>query len=338
MIFSGRADDLLCSIVRALPREVTLTEQQLHDLLPHAERHGVAGVLLDAVPSSRHVGSHALMREVARELDFSASVRLLDSIDGAFTKRGLAAVVLKGVPFAVRFYSRPAARATSDLDLLVAERDLDTAVNALTSIGFEAARGAREARFRREHHHLHLSRNDALPIELHFHAYRGFGSVLPSEPLVARRQKFGSLHSLGVLEPADELVYLAVHAAAHRFCRIGWLYDLLLLVRHLTQEEMDTAVMRARSWGYERVLAYAAHVLDNVFGDALPDVSSLGRLTPSRQRLVDATLSEPTSAVNRWFTRLVYGVLLSTDVSSAARYANAAAFYSLRRVLNVPGT
>lgn len=330
---------LLCNVLRALPAQTHIEAKDVDALNELADRHGVGDLVLEATQLSgnRSRASHGT-RRVARELDFAASERLFKTIDDAFSRAGIGAVALKGVIFAKRYYSDPIARSTSDIDLLVAEPDLDASVEALESIGFRSLGGLREARFRKEHHHIHLQHPDALPLELHFHAYRGFGTKLPSPCLIHRRRSFGDLNAIGVLDPADELVYMAVHAAGHRFARIGWLYDLLLIVRRMSVAQLTESSERAATWRLERILGYAAHVLFDTFGTAVPNLSALGDVAPLRASLADAVLVEPSSVGGRWLSRVIYGATLASDSHTAGRHVVDTIWYTARRILHVRGT
>ena len=341
MTWLTRQDAALAALLRALPRLPTpLPEASA--LFASAERHGVGGVVLDAWRAARMQLPPELERRlealsVAQEIDHEAHLALLKRIDACLAEASLVAVALKGPLFAERYYRRPSTRATSDVDLLVRERDLDRAARALGSLGFTVADGADEARLRREHHHLHLSHPDALPLELHFRGYSGFGRVLPSEPLVARRRPapLPGMTALGVLEPADELVFLAVHAGAHRFVRLGWLYDLALLVSRMSPRELAAGAERARAWGFGRVLAFTAGLLVEQLGLAPDRLASLGSPGRARRVIARRTAGEPQNPFVRSSTRFIYTVSLCDDRRSAARYALRASAGHVRRLVAV---
>lgn len=306
-----------------------------------AELHGVTGVVLDAWRASQRSIPPELARKlelqtVARELDHAAHLELLRAIDRAFTESGLVGVVLKGPLFAERYYARPSARATSDVDLLVDPKDLDRASEVLTRIGYVAAEGLEEDRFRREHHHLHFSRGDALPLELHFHGYTGFGEILASPPLMARRQAASGFHALFVLAPEDELVFLAVHAAMHRFVRLGWLYDLALLTRTMTDHQLRDAAERAAAAGYSKVLAFTAKLMVQRMGAPLRLLDLLAGARSKAARVAQFTVDEPKSAIGRSATRMMYTVALCDKKTAAARYLFGASAGHLRRLLHLP--
>lgn len=305
-------------------------------LLDAAERHGVTGVVLDRLrASSTPVPSEALARDIARELDHEAHLATLREMDGAFASAGLGAVVLKGALLASRLYPRPAARATTDIDLLVAESDLPRAERALATLGFEGEDTPEERRFRREHFHLHLARPGSPPLELHFHAYRGFGRLLRSEPLLARSVPVPGYAALAALGIADEIVYLAVHAAAHRFARIGWLWDLELLVGRASADDLAAARDRARTEGFARVLDFTAALLVEELGcDAAAALATRGHaLAAARRGLVSALAPEPARPLARSLTRLVYTTLLCDDAEAAVRYVRDASAQRMRYTL-----
>jgi hypothetical protein len=167
--------------------------------------------------------------------------------------RGIPVVALKGPLLGERLYPDPRARPSTDLDLLVAPAELDRAAAALATAGWRAPTTRAEAWYRRHHHHLHLERAGAPVVELHFRAATAFGADLDAAPLLARARP----HDSGalVLAPEDEWLYLAVHAANHRFERLGWLYDLKLLAR--TRPTWDVVLARAAEAGVSRAVAFA---------------------------------------------------------------------------------
>lgn len=336
------ADRPLVEFLRALPHlrqsSDVLRIFDVGALFERAELHGVAGVVHDAWVEAagslpEGIARTLSARRVARDLDHEAHLAILRRVDGALQAHGLRAVVLKGPLFAERFYVRPSTRATSDIDLLVTEGTLDAAAAALTTVGYHASGDPREEWYRREHHHLHLANPHALPLELHFHAYRGFGSTMRSEPLLARSTPpaDASLAALSVLSPEDEVVYLAVHAAAHRFVRLGWLYDLVLLVASMSDAALMVARERARDCGYARPVAFAAELLCDVL-DARR-ASLLGHLGAVRSPLVHGVAPEPTSAVLRSATRFVYTTTLCDSPRAAASYAARAVLDRARTLL-----
>jgi hypothetical protein len=307
-------------------------------MFARAELHGVAGVLWDAwkatsAPVAPDLAMRLEARAIARELDHAAHLAMLRRIDTCLT---VPAVVLKGPMFAERYYLRPSARGTSDIDLLVAEDDVDGAVASLADVGYRVFDSADEVAWsRREHHHLHLTCAGVPNLELHFHAYRGFGVTLRTEALAEASALVEGFRALRVPSPEDELVYLAVHAAAHRFGRLAWLHDLRLLVEAMSPGARAAAALRARDRGVSRALALAGELLVDVLGVSPEVARPLGKLDRGRRAIVDAVVLEPRARVLGAATRFAYTTVLADSMTASLRYARRASLGHARRALGL---
>jgi hypothetical protein len=329
----------LLEVLRALPEVPDDLGRVLDAFSAEAEVHGLGGVLLH---TSRAAGVHVdadvdarmSARAVARELDHAAQLAMLAQIDRAFERNGLHAAVLKGALLGERLYAHPSARGATDIDLLVPEADLDRAIEAIREVGYVQRDDPEEARFRREHHHIHLEHPNAIPLELHFDAYRGFGSVLRGAPLVGRSRRFGALRVVGVLAPEDELLYLMVHAAAHRFGRLSWLYDIKLLIARMTDEELALTKRRAAETGYGHVVSLAAELLEQLAAVPRERTGYLMTRGGVRRALAARVAAEPKHPLARAATRFVYTTALCADAKSAAGYASRASVAYIRRMLS----
>lgn len=315
-----------------------LASDALPTLFARAEVHGLGDVLFD--DASRELArieptlhESLSLRRRAREMEHDAHLALLACIDGVLAREHLHAVALKGPLLAERIYPRPSARGATDIDLLVREDDLERVVAVASELGYAPGGGPHEAFFRREHHHVTLVHPHALPLELHFHAIRAFGSTLRSEPLIERGAAYRGFEAIRVLAPEDELVYLVLHAAWHRFGRLAWLHDLALLVEKMSDDQLLDAARRARELGFERVLAFAAGLLAETSKLAPERLRRLGTLSDARARLVAGVTNEPQSPLLRSATRFVYAASLCDSLPLAARYARTASRMYAERAL-----
>lgn len=334
--WQGAFDRSLIDVLSSRKCEGASAARPSDALFVRGEQHGVVGVLLERWPVASDV------RDVARQLEHQAHLDLLGQIDDVLVRARLRAVVLKGAGLAERLYPRPWLRPTSDVDLLVREADLEAARDALSAVGYVWEDTAVEARYRRQHHHIHLRRSGSLPLELHFHAYRGFGRVMASEPLLARSVAFRGRHpesgvrqwqALRALSPPDEFVYLAVHAAAHRFVRLGWLYDLELLLDTMGREDIAAARSLAMVSGFFRATSLAAELLVALLGVDPARLVGLRGLGRSREAVLCRVLAEPASPLLRSATRFVFTSSLCDSPVAAIRYAHRGARDHLARIL-----
>lgn len=307
-------------------------------MFARAELHGAAGVIWDAwkangASAERDLAAKLEARALAREMDHHAHLAMLHRIDAALATP---AIALKGALFAARYYDRPSARGTSDIDLLVAEDDVEHAIASLAAIGYRIADSPEEIAWSlREHHHLHLLHGEAPDLELHFHAYRGFGMTLRTELLAERSVLAEGFEAIRVPSPEDELVYLAVHAASHRFGRLGWLHDLRLVVERMSPSAVETAAARARAWGVARALSLAGELLVDVLGVAAERVRPLGTLPRARRAFVHAVVTEPRTRLLRAATRFAYATMLADSLPASLRYARSYSVDRARRLLGL---
>lgn len=134
---------------------------------------------------------------------------------GALGAAGIAYVVLKGPALAGLYPG--AERPATDIDVLVAEADLERAAKALAAAGY-AARGRGGAR-RRFHFHAVLAPlgKGRLPIELHWDLVDrvNLHRIDAAEVLRRRREMKADGVSFSVPGLEDTLLYVALHAAKH---------------------------------------------------------------------------------------------------------------------------
>ncbi len=338
MRFPAVRDRPVAEALRALPEfgKGAGTATAPHTLFARAALHGVGGVLWDAwkaaaLPIDPALAQRLDMAAVARDLDYGAHLAALREIDGRLTTP---AVALKGPLLARRYYRSPSARGTSDIDLLVSEADLAATIKALAPVGYSVFDSQEEIAWsRREHHHLHLTRANAPDLELHFHAYRGFGVTLRSEALAQRSVHADSFAMLRVPSAEDELVYLAVHAASHRFGRLSWLYDLRLVIESMSTSAVAIAAERARGAGLSRVVALAGELLVETLGVSPEIVRPLGSLGPGRRAVVHAMVAEPETRLLGSASRFAYTALLADTLGASLRYATTSSARHTRNLL-----
>jgi hypothetical protein len=137
----------------------------------------------------------------------------------AFAERGIPVVPLKGPSLAERIYNGAALRPNRDLDLLVATQDWASAENALTAIGFAPLREADDYHrpWMRQTTKLELHFDVENPLAFNFHVASALTRATPAEFMG---------EPCRLLAPEDELLYLCLHAARHRYERLGLVLDL----------------------------------------------------------------------------------------------------------------
>jgi hypothetical protein len=302
-------------------------------LVESAGRDGVLGILRREVVLARipvpEDARRLLERLEAVERLWQANVaRALDRALLALDAAGIQTAALKGPVLAERLYPEAAMRRCTDLDLLIAERDIERATRALEPLGYELEDGLAALYARRHHHHLHLAGRCPPVIELHFRAYVGFGVTLPAEALLGRGRAYRTAGGAPcwILEPEDELLYLAVHAAGHCFDRLLWLYDLKLFMTQHPGLDGDVVSSRARALGVMAAVALSSSVLRRRLGTTMPGTA--GGPVPARlgrrvvARFVDGRVAPPASGPLVTLRQLLVMAALCDRHGSAVRFVS----------------
>jgi putative nucleotidyltransferase-like protein len=281
-------------------------------IAPVLIEHGAPAGIRDAIEQRLAVGS-MWHRHLVSSLEQAVAV---------LAKAGVRPVVLKGPVLAERLYDDPQARPCMDIDLLVRPGDLEAAGRALRDAGYEGDPELSASYLLRHAHHLHFMRTGAPSIELHFHSYAGFGTVLPAGALLDRATEYAFAGRTMVLVPSpeDEFVFLAVHAAGHSFVRLLWLYDLKLLLRRFPRLNWDQVAARAESVGMTSAVGYTIRLLDEWLGVPASSVPRALAHRSGRARLADRLLAEVsmprTRSLRDNIGGLVFTSLLCDRVSS----------------------
>ena len=160
-------------------------------------------------------------------------------------------VLLKGAAYCVTgVYSNPGSRYLMDVDLLIPEPQLSTAVDVLLQNGFDWDRSYQVGRFR--HHHPPLRRTGSVPFELHRSLGMGVcKSLLPASEVLERSSPHG-LHGARVRIPSPEhlMAHLIMHSQIqHPYNERIWppfraMYDLELIRRRFDNQVDWSAIQR----------------------------------------------------------------------------------------------
>ncbi|WP_323379149.1 nucleotidyltransferase family protein [Pyxidicoccus xibeiensis] len=304
-------------------------------LVRAAVRHGLAGFVDHAVAQAGWelpVEARASLRReslagAARAMRVKALlVRSLEALAAV----GQVPVLLKGYGLARRLYPDPLQRATTDVDLLVARGDVDSAVRALTGLGLSIRAGDGARHGDEDSHHLELVGPAGL-VELHYRALAGWGETLEGDALLARAVE-GEVDGRPVrwLRPEDEAVYLSLHASNHLLQRLAWVFDLKLLAGQGL--DWGRVVEGARGTAFPHLVWYGWEAARRLLDAPVP-AEVLAALAPPRwQRVLarrffsDARLLGAELARNKpaW---MAAKLLLAPRAGAMARYA-------LRRVGN----
>ena len=263
--------------------------------------HGVHHFLLANLQTpGRHVGyppawtaaTTELLSEVVRR---DAACTLLLRAEGQRLLRtlrsvGIEVLVLKGVDFADHLYPLPGLRSSTDIDLLVREREFGRAGDMLVSLGCRPVTedGRKHAAPYGEETFILEAAGVAVRVELHWNMVNS-----PSLRRAVTLAYDDLVTADGGLGNEGRLLIAAVHGGTgHQFDRLKFLVDLLQLFRR-SGGKFETAWLkeRVRRTGTERVLSMACRLVQTMFGESSPQLLMTELALPSPSPLLNWLLS-----------------------------------------------
>lgn len=267
-----------------------------------ASEHGVVPTM---VRNLRQLAWPGVPGELRKELEAAERLnavrntllgRGLQGILGRFAQAEVPAIPLKGVALAESLYGDITLRVCSDVDILVRRGSVGRALQLLEEIGFEPAdryaayRGDvnRLLRSNMEYGLLSPAASFRYLVELHWDIawrWRADSEMVDDLWAGARPGTVLGTHTW-TLSPEWELLYLAVHAARHRWSALKWLVDIHEIC---VRGGLDWTGLedRARRFGLERALYLSLGACRTLLGTPLPPKLE-GHAPPRRLRVLRA--------------------------------------------------
>src|SRR5262249_7346617 len=204
-----------------------------------ADAHGVSPLLyrsLAALVPGTNPDDVLAALKTAYQVNVARSrlfVRTLVEILQRFSTNGIPAMPLKGVALAESLYGDVGMRVCVDLDVLVPRGAVGEAVRIIGETGYKSAEGEAPAEADLDwllwSNVAHAFVRDRSPlIELHWDlVWRWRGDTLATDEVWREAERTTWWEADGYrLSPEWELIYLAVHAAPHRWGQLKWLVDI----------------------------------------------------------------------------------------------------------------
>jgi hypothetical protein len=249
------------------------------------------------------------LRAIDREARISAFVwsETLRNTLAEFHRCGIPVISLKGPWLAQRLYGDTALRLYADLDLLVKRADFVRSEELLSGLGFSPSG-------RREDYARTWNRSSVI-LELHDDVENRLAFDFGIERAWDRAQlaEFDGVPAR-LLAPYDELRFLCLHGARHRFERLSHVLDLVLAFRRLATPQ--SSIQPECSRESKRILALGCMMaarLDPQIAElearctAIPDRGSVETLA---ERLWQERMQEPAPMLD-WRTKHLF--LLSIE-------------------------
>ena len=300
---------LMCGVSSAWP--VSFAAELQSQFLQYTDRHGVQALLCAQLRSSdawggwpsdlrQALSDGAASQAVVEMIQRQETVKVLE----ALSQGGVRPLLMKGVPLAYTHYRFPHLRPRGDTDMLIRRADRDAASGVLTESGYEQLNTMRgelvsyqSSWTKRDRHGV------AHAIDLHWRVSNCqiFAEALSYDELVS-----GSvpIHVLGAraLGPVHALLLACMHRVGHVTAswsvndrrhygdRLIWLYDIHLLARRISSQELTEFVRLAVERRLKTICLDGLRQSQRGFATPLPDkvlgaLSAAGPAEPSARYL-----------------------------------------------------
>ena len=257
-------------------------------VIGHARRQGVLSLMARRLPGGPW---DAALREdrlrVAQQgLDLA---RRLPALLGLFREAHVPALAFKGPSLAAFLYGDPAARVSTDLDVLVHRRDAVAARCILERAGMRGGIHLPpdlEARFVRGSNEFGFTDHDGNIVEIAWAlAPRPFAVDLDADVFFERAVDVDVAGAeVATLAADDMLVALCVHGGKHLWERLGWVADVAQLLEH-PGLDLDRAIRFAEQHGVKRMVLVGVALAHGLLGAPLDP--------PAVRALADDPASQP---------------------------------------------
>ncbi len=235
---------------------------------------------------------------------FARHLHATEELAARLADAGIDVILLKGSPLAARLYDAPPIepwmRPVGDIDLFVAPNAVDRAIDVLRQAGLHLIDDPR-TRHGGVKHSVDFrgteGRLNGLLVELHARlSHSPWRENLEFGPLFERarpweRSGVAANHRLRVLDPLDEIAFLASHGAGHRFEALKWLLDLRLSLGQLADIDAALVWQRAGDCRCEQALRIGLWAIGQWLGESGVRLGSGGpNLSTARRALYGAAL------------------------------------------------
>jgi hypothetical protein len=256
----------ITACVRAFARSQSFTDWEQSAsfdwdrLLTYARQHRLIPLLGQVIVNGNVACPDSFLAHLRKERENRVAKSLIQSAElqrlaQAFRARKIDFIVLKGLPLARELYSGIANRSSSDIDLLINQKDTLRAFDCLFDLGYQTkvtlpkkafTSGSglmAQLRYFSAKDVTFLLRDKGVPVELHWR----LSSCHSSFPIAAEDvlgDKRIDEAGMPVMNKELLVLYLCFHGAAHCWQRLHWLCDIAIL---FSRQDIDWDKVLAES-------------------------------------------------------------------------------------------
>ena len=298
---------LACSKLPAdgvLVRHLASQVENWEKVLKYAEWHELTPLICHTLIDSGCSLSSAMSEHLVSEVRKNTQNNLLLTAELLRIMRALLAENIRAIPYkgpvlAASTYGNLAMRGSCDLDILLAEKDVQRTLSMMLELGYRGEYSltpAQEARYLRttcEYNFLHES--NRAQVEIHWQVVPAKLCLTFEFDRLWSRAGFLLIGSsrLRVLSPEDALLVLSVHGFKHLWACLKWVCDIANLLSSPEGLDWTYVVDEADRIGAIRVVLVALSLANRMCQSRLPDPI---RLRLSRDAVAASIASEIVSS------------------------------------------
>jgi hypothetical protein len=261
---TAKAAALIITALRGATFAVT-ENTDWETLLDLAHNNGVLLLVLQSL-LEHGVEVPSLVSNAAHQSGMAAerlATELEALLDGLAEER-IEVLPLKGPVLSLAVYHDAVLRSSSDLDLLVRDRDFPRAEAFLLSQGFLVLPSGRE-------YHGRFLRGDLL-VELHFALASSRFLAFPVHGIWSRSYPWEFRGKpVRMMSKEDLVLYLCFHGSKHRFSRLIWILDVARALRGWPDRDYELLLVHARRQRLAPWLFIGCEVVRSMFPNQLPE-------------------------------------------------------------------
>jgi hypothetical protein len=222
-----------------------------------------------ALKTLQQINQQKVMQSVKLAGELVRLVRLLNN-------NGIRALSLKGPLLAREIYGDIAFRYSKDLDIIIAEQDLEKTDKLLLANGFKNAdmeinlSPKQKAHIIKTNHHFVYQKPGGIIIELHWRDNSESTKFQFDKLWFKRRELILSGQSINVLSAEDEFIYLLIHGAIHGYTRLRWLCDIAEIIKK-DQLSWNEIINKATGMNIMEVLVQTVILCESLLSVNIPE-------------------------------------------------------------------
>lgn len=253
-------------LARSSPDWAALYEQSRRHgvtaLVYSALSKAVGGLLPDDIDRQFREQSHAT---VAHNLQLARELRVVCEL---FARHDIGILAYKGPALSLLIYGDLARREFSDLDLVVAKKDVGAAFTLLKEHGYTPTKIDDLQQTQRGF----ISPRGAMLVEIHWQVSRQL--VAPDLPAAWLWEDSQHINVLGAkvktFSPETLLIALCIHGAKHLWAALKWVSDIAALLETYPGLDWELCFARANEIDSERTLLVGLWLAHTLLGAPLP--------------------------------------------------------------------